>query len=428
MITTVADLLKGLMDKEKESIKEFEFVKHGPMIGQMYEGLTNNILEKSLPKNLDIRVVSGMIKNSNGELSHQTDCMIVEGEGKKLPHSNDYVYPCSQVLAVIEVKKNLYLDDLIDSHQKMRRIFEITDHEPIKIHPVRDAFKQIAHKELPEKEQLVNLNLTEQMLYHTLIMEEVLPLRIVFGYYGYTSEYSLRKSFINYLGDNMSPDLRNLKKGFGPINFPNLIVARNSSLVKLNAMPYVGNINENGFWDVYASSSHNPLLHLLELLWTRLTYRYNISTDIFGEDLEAEVLHRYISARPKKVDNQTGWEYNYHYVEEKALRERMDKYEWMPAELDDQEYMIVNWLCNGETLNVDEDFFVDWLKKEKRDVDDIIASLREKGLAYLNDKREIELLTDECRVVLYGGKAYAAEDKSGRLTRWVLKQVKNKQK
>lgn len=181
-------------------------------------------------------------------------------------------------------------------------------------------------------------------------------------------------------------------------------------------MPYPGDIDEDGFWNVYASSPHNPLLHLLELLWTRLTYRYHIVSDIFGEDLKSEVLHRYLSTRPKKIDDQTGWEYKYHYVEKEDLDSSVDIFEWMPPELDDQEYLVINWLCNDIIVNIDDDFFVDWSKEEKHDLVDIVVSLRKKGLAYLNDKREIELLTDECRVVLCNGKSYAAEDKDGRLT------------
>ena len=108
MIKNVAELLHKLIEKEKEKLKEFDYIKHGTIIGNMYEGLTTSILQKSLPKNLNIQVVSGIIVNSKGELSNQIDCMIVEGEGRKVPYSNDCIYDFSQVLAVIEIKKNLY--------------------------------------------------------------------------------------------------------------------------------------------------------------------------------------------------------------------------------------------------------------------------------------------------------------------------------
>lgn len=59
MITTVADLLNSLMIKEKELLKKYSIIKHGPTIGDMYEGLTVSLLNKAIFEGLDIRIVSG---------------------------------------------------------------------------------------------------------------------------------------------------------------------------------------------------------------------------------------------------------------------------------------------------------------------------------------------------------------------------------
>lgn len=78
------------------------------MIGGMYEGLTKEIVEKSLFDGMNLRVVSGKITNQvDGKLSDQIDCMVVIGNGTKLPYSGDYIYDIDQVIMVIEVKKNL---------------------------------------------------------------------------------------------------------------------------------------------------------------------------------------------------------------------------------------------------------------------------------------------------------------------------------
>ncbi|WP_413227377.1 DUF6602 domain-containing protein [Bacillus altitudinis] len=63
------------------------------------------MLEKSIFENFDLRVVSGQIINKNKDISSQIDCMIVEGEGRQIPNTNDFIYDISQVIAVIEVKK-----------------------------------------------------------------------------------------------------------------------------------------------------------------------------------------------------------------------------------------------------------------------------------------------------------------------------------
>ena len=67
------------------------------------------------------------------------------------------------------------------------------------------------------------------MLYHTLVMEHLSPIRIVLGYHGYQSEAALRKCMIDFLSDD------NLGgKGFGVASFPQLIISDKFSLIKLN--------------------------------------------------------------------------------------------------------------------------------------------------------------------------------------------------
>ncbi|MBJ8115850.1 MULTISPECIES: DUF6602 domain-containing protein [Bacillus] len=95
MIVTVSDFLQSLMEKEKELIKKYEIVGHAPTIGDMYEGLTAELLNKSLFKELDIRVAAGKIRNTEGEYSNEVDCMIVEGEGDKILYTEKYIYDIS---------------------------------------------------------------------------------------------------------------------------------------------------------------------------------------------------------------------------------------------------------------------------------------------------------------------------------------------
>jgi hypothetical protein len=111
MISTIADLLEAFRRKELELLDK-QNVVHAPTIGRMYEGLTREVLEKALPTNADLRVVSGFVTNNRGELSRQIDCMLVAGEGEKIPYTEDYQYHFYQVITVIEVKKNLFSNDL----------------------------------------------------------------------------------------------------------------------------------------------------------------------------------------------------------------------------------------------------------------------------------------------------------------------------
>lgn len=105
MIVTISDFLQSVMNKEKELIKKYEIVRHGPTIGDMYEGLTSDLLNKAIFEGLDVRIASGKIKNKEGEFSNEIDCMIVEGEGERIPYTDKYIYDMTQVIAVLEIKK-----------------------------------------------------------------------------------------------------------------------------------------------------------------------------------------------------------------------------------------------------------------------------------------------------------------------------------
>src|SRR4051812_32636308 len=102
MIRTIADLLETIRREETKLLDE-QNIKHGPMIGDMYEGLTREILENTVFEDLDLRVTNGLISNSSGDYTNQIDCMLVQGEGKKLPYADHFIYNIEQVVAVIEV-------------------------------------------------------------------------------------------------------------------------------------------------------------------------------------------------------------------------------------------------------------------------------------------------------------------------------------
>lgn len=260
-----------------------------------------------------MKVTSGQITNKNGDLSPEVDCMIVVGEGDTIPNTDKHIYHISNVIAVIEVKKNLNKDDLLDSYFKMVKLSKMFDPKEMSENEYmlfRDAFRSAVGMEVPRHENISKYNLEIEMIYHTLLIETLMPLRIVFGFYGYSSMENLRKGFIKLLKENVSTE-DNKIMGFSPISFPNQIFTRSSSLVKANGMPYVSPLDDTGFWDVYVSSNHNPLLHFLELLWTKLSYKYGISSDLFGDDFMMEGVFRYIGAKPRRGNESIGWEFRY---------------------------------------------------------------------------------------------------------------------
>lgn len=140
MIKTLGDLLDNLVRVGREKLAEFSIVKHPGLIGDMYEGLAREVTQKALSPASDLRVVKGMIINSQDQLSRQIDCMIVHGEGKLIPNTDHWIYNVKDVIAVVEVKKSLHSKDLADGVDLMADLYHsISEPKPILGTLFRDA-------------------------------------------------------------------------------------------------------------------------------------------------------------------------------------------------------------------------------------------------------------------------------------------------
>lgn len=238
MIRTVEDLLTNLVSAGRMLIDN-SGVNHRPSIGDMYEGLTKSILEKTVFEGLDLNIVTNsFIENKKGERSHEMDVLLIEGEGKKLPFAAKYVVLEKQVIAVFQVKKTLNKQLLTDAYFNLKNVYdvcELEDENGYSKRMLRDAyvgvFKMGVHHCKPLRKFFESV--TQEHIFNCLRTEAYLPLRIVIGYQGYSSEKGLRKAFYEFLGENR------LIHGFSPLHFPNLIINDQFSLLKGNGMPYV---------------------------------------------------------------------------------------------------------------------------------------------------------------------------------------------
>ncbi|WP_156820436.1 hypothetical protein [Thioalkalivibrio thiocyanodenitrificans] len=210
-------------------------------------------------------------------------------------------------------------------------------------------------------------------------------------------------------------------KGFGVGSFPQLIVCGNYSLVKMNGYPYSAPMNSD-FWNFYASSNANPILLILELIWTRLSYQINVE-NLWGDDLSIENFAPFLSAKIKTVGDLAGWEYKYTPISEDTLKERAAAGEWSPTIVSSAQFVIFNRLCNGAEESIDDKSLREYIEKEGEDFDHFIESLTSTGLIALKDDK-LQLTTYECQcVILPDGRFAVADNNSGRLTRWINKQI-----
>jgi hypothetical protein len=421
MIRTVAEFLEALMESEREKLPEYKDIQHPGIFGEIYEGLTQELLKKVLFDGLDLRVARGKIRNSKGTLSGEIDCMVVLGDGEPIPYTQKFVYPFEKVVMIVEIKKTLYGEQLKDAMDLLHHFWkEVAEVRPPQSGIIEDAWRALFKANLPSVEELDALPFHQQMIRHTLLTEAMLPLRVVFGYEGYADEFGLREGFIGYLEEICNSPLETRLR-FNLNTFPNLIVCRKASLIKLDGMPYSGMVDGRGFWWFICSRRSEPFQCLLELLWTRLAHIFKLGPEIFGEDLETESVNPLLAAKAEMIGDQGAWRYENLPTKREDLQQGSDWQAWHPPTLSRAEFTVVQVLCKEGEIDIMEPEFVKYLEKEGLTVESLCTSLNEKRLTTLNGKKLV-LITDECAcMIVPDGRCVAAENKSGRLLRYGLK-------
>jgi hypothetical protein len=421
MIETVADLLEQVMKDEIDSFQSFSFIKHPVIRGNMYEGLTQKILERAIFKDLNLRVVGGFIKASNKQISNEIDCMLVTGEGMAIPNNyNKYVYEVAQVIAVIQVKKTLYSSQLKDGIQNVNSIFDFkeTFHVDSRhYHMANDIYRVLGKEVLTCKGDYESLPEHKQKLYDSFLADCAFPLRIIWGFDGFASENGLRRSLIELVDEQTTAKDRFLH---GPQYLPNLIICGQNTLVKTNAMPYGGTTFDGRTYVVLASTNQNPFILFLETLWTRLTYLFqDLPVSIFGEDLENEQMHGLLTCEYFHDDRGRGWNFGFLEMTDEQLEHPLGKTSWRPVELNRLQAQVIRGLCQGKVIDLKTDqAFQTYVRAEGFSFDQFVEGLLDTELVFARNNC-LHLLTEQCGLVCFRGKWYAGENKSGRMERWL---------
>jgi len=425
MIRNMSEMLEGLRQAEARRL-DLSNIRHAPTIGAMYEGLTREMLDRAVPRSLDLRIVSGFVVDGMGSSSGQLDCMLVRGDGMSVPYVDGvYQWHVKDVLAVIEVKKNLFGEDLDDAFHQLKNVSDTFsswvqngDGEgEFNLGASMRAYADCVGDVAPPPDEWERMDVCKHLILHTIMSDQLGPVRIMLGYGGYSTEGGLRRGFIDFLEKRIE------KSGYGPPTIPNLIVADSVSLVKLSGHPYHAPLTSSGWWPIVASSHVNPTLLLMELIWTRISYLHP-APDVFGDDLETERLSPLLDAKPMENPDRPGaygWKYNYRDISAKDLAGEPHR-DWEPVVLDEEQFVVVNRLC-GTTVSTKDSDLLAFLTKAGRDPHDFFSSLVETCLV-ARDGDDLKLTTMTCAVaVLPDGRCVAADNNTGRLTRWIDREI-----
>jgi hypothetical protein len=416
MIQTIYELLESLHQKGVKDIEPFLSIGHNPTIGDMYEGLTKDLTDKTVFKGLNLSVVSGKIKNSKGDLSDEIDCMVVYGEGDRIPYTNKYIYDINNVIAVIEVKKNLYAKDLESAYDNLYSVYKLTnpsDEASIETGMLQKNFRSITNTELPD--EINKLPSSKKLIFCSLVIETYNPVRIVWGYNGFATEQSLRDKFVEFLNSNLE------KKGYSVTCMPSLIICGNNTLIKTNGLPYLLSCDETGEkdeWIAYASYGKLPLIILLEIIWTKLCQKYDISSNnLFGEDLTFENLSPLLSA----YYSEQGWIYQTLNGNFNAnLKNNQDIIDWEPTRVNESEFILLNKLCELEQIEITADVIA-FYEKDDMKFEEIVNHLCSERLIHV-DNNVIKLLTSSLMCCIVPDMGFvAADNENNRFTNWIKK-------
>jgi hypothetical protein len=421
MIRNVATLLRAFQEAEVRLI-DSAGIRHPTTIGAMYEGLTADVLKRSIPEELNLQVVSGFIDDGHGNLSGQIDCMLVSGSTTPIPHTAEVKCHIKNVIAVLEIKKKLFSAELADAHHHLRAVLDLFGQyilrggkETFDVESALYAYAQMTGLVPPGRSELENLPFDLEMLYRSLIIEQISPVRILFGYTGFSSEFAFREAFIRFIKKNIK------KPGFGPSSFPQLMVSGNNSLTKVNGQPYLIRLI-HGKWPVLVSSSINPLIILLELVWTRLSHMYELRS-WFDDDLKMEAVHPLLSCNAVHQDGFQGWHYETHFRSKKYLEEKIPDREWQPAKLTLSQFALVNHLCRHGSQKIDSPEFQKLMATNLIHLKRDLTKLQSERLVGVHNG-EVTLLTENCVCVITpAGECVAGDNSGGQLSRWVNSQL-----
>lgn len=425
MMRNIADLIEALRVVEAHKLDEIK-IDHAPTIGSMYEGLTRELLGRCFPPSLNMNVVSGFVFDGFGKISGQIDCMIVCGEGEKIPYTDGvYKWHVKDVIAVIEIKKNMYFSELTESFDQLKSVVSVlanwiesgSGEIKFAVRETSKIYAQCVGEMAPAPSKWKDLEPEKRLILLNIFADQIGPVRIALGYNGYKNEVALRRGFATFLNS------KNLQHGYGPLHIPNLIVGDRVSLIKMTGHPYISPLSSDGWWPLVGSSHDNPMLFILELIWTKISNFTSVG-NIFGEDLRIERFSPLIHCRVKRDDalSRLGWAFMTTELKKKDLHSEIDE-PWMPIEINEHQATLFNMLLAGERVASDDARLVERLESVGQNVDALFNSIVKTSLV-ARDGLNLCIISTDCMVVYSAdGRILVADNADGRFERWISKNL-----
>jgi hypothetical protein len=173
---------------------------------------------------------------------------------------------------------------------------------------------------------------------------------------------------------------------------------------------------------MYASSSENPMILLLNLIWTKLSYAFELPA-WFDHDLGMEIFSPLLSGVAVRGEELSGWEYTSHEYTRRELESRgaVSEQEWRPVTVTDFQAALLFALGADDGISPEELSELRTLVASE-DPDGEIQALLDRRLVGRSGDRLV-FLTRECAtVVTPWGETVAGDNGDGRLFAWMMQE------
>lgn len=353
--------------------------------------------------------------------------MIVRGDGEKLPYVESYVWHVKDIIAVIEVKKNLHSAELRDAVAHLETVSAIersyyqsdvgqSEYENRSVAPSVRTFAEMTGRVAWDGGRFTTLAYEDDALLGALFLEQLSSVRVILGMHGFKSERAFRAAMVNCLETFIR------EEGIGPTDFPQLIISGSYSLAKANGRPFMVPLVD-GWWSFYFSTPENPLRMLLEFIWTRLDEMYGFGSQLWGEDLETEVGRALLGVRPTRYEGKDAWEARVFNLNDEDLTRIPTTEQWSPQLINLEEFILLERLCRGKEVRSDDPEILSYLTDRGVSFDEVADRLVRTRLV-ARSRESLRLITKQCGMaILPTGDYVAAENSSGRLTRWIDRRI-----
>jgi len=232
------------------------------------------------------------------------------------------------------------------------------------------------------------------------------------SYQGYSSEAGLRNAIASLVEERVMP---------GPANMPNLIICGKFTVYKQDGLPFINFIGDtNSYWLLYSSARSNPFYYLVEMVLTRLSYKFRISIKRL-DDLKLDAAHPLLFAKPETSNQSEGWEIKIWDIPEKRLEIAPPEIEWEPTFINDFQSVCILLIVENGLIDLSEDVW-DRIKKQYHlEQGQAIRSLLNTGILYY-DGSSVRLIEEDVTVtigILPDGRQYVTDGRTDRLELWL---------